>query len=125
MTQKGLIGRIIEDTKMTDCNPNKTPASTVAPGSDKDGEPWDQLQWNCASIVGKLSHAANDTRPDIAHAVSQVARFTACPKVSHTKAIKNCRVVVEFFKKEKLFLLKIFTTTQQLPKAFVQGPVKN
>ena len=85
MTQKGLIDRIIEATKMTDCNPNKTPTLTVALGSDKDGEPWDQSQWNCASVVGMLLHVSNNTRPDVAFAVSQVARFTACPKaVSYT-----------------------------------------
>ena len=89
MTQKGLIERIIETTGMTDCNPNKTPASTVALGSDKEGEPWDQLQWNYASVVGMLLYVSNNTRPDITFAVSQVARFTACPKVSHAKAIKS------------------------------------
>ena len=32
---------------------------------------------------------SNNTRPEIAFAVSQVARFTAKPKVSHTRAIKS------------------------------------
>ena len=74
---------------MTDYNPNKTPASTVALGSDKKGEPWDQSQWSYSSIVGMLLYVSNNTRPYITFAVSQVARFTACPKVSHAKAIKS------------------------------------
>ena len=76
MSQRGLIEKIIETTKMTDCNPNKTPASTVALGSDKDGEPWDQSQWNYASVVGMLLYLAGHTRPDICFAVSQCARYT-------------------------------------------------
>ena len=82
MTQKGLIKRIIKTTKLTDCNPNKTPALTVALGSDKEGELWDQSQWNYASVVGMmLLYVSNNTRPDITFVVSQVARFTACLKV--------------------------------------------
>ena len=74
---------------MTNCNPNWTPASKVALSSDKEGELWDLKDWNYASVVGMLLYISNNTRPDITFAVSQVARFTAQPKVSHAKAIKS------------------------------------
>ena len=39
MSQKGLITKIIETTKMTDCKPNWTPTTQVALDSDPEGEP--------------------------------------------------------------------------------------
>ena len=89
MSQQGLIEKIIKTTKMTDCNPNWTPTTQVPLGSDPDGELFDQVDFNYASIVGMLLYVANNTRPDITFAVSQVARFTAAPKVSHARAIKT------------------------------------
>ena len=74
---------------MTDGNPNWTPTTQVPLGSDPDGEPFNQESFNYASIVGMLLYVANNTRPDITFAVSQVARFSAAPKVSHAQAIKT------------------------------------
>ena len=37
MTQTGLIKKIVEAAGMTDCNPNKTPATREALGKDVDG----------------------------------------------------------------------------------------
>ena len=54
MSQKGLITKIIETTKMTDCKPNWTSTTQVALGSDPEGEPYDQKDWNYASVVGML-----------------------------------------------------------------------
>jgi len=72
---------------MTDCNPNKVPASTEALGSDPEGEPFDE-QWNYASIVGMLIYLSTNSRPDITYAVSQVAQFNHNPKKSHGTAVK-------------------------------------
>jgi hypothetical protein len=69
MTQKGLIEKIIKATKMEDCNPNWTPASTQALGIDPDGEPIAE-EWNYRSIVGMMLYLSTNTRPDIAFAVS-------------------------------------------------------
>ena len=88
MTQKALIKKIIATAKMQGCEPNKTPALQAALGSDAEGAPWDQNHWDCASLVGMPLHVSNNTRPDITFAVSQVARYTACPKESHARAIK-------------------------------------
>jgi hypothetical protein len=45
--------------------------------------------WSYPSIVGMLLYLSINTRPDIAFAVSQVARFNANPKQSHATAIKT------------------------------------
>ena len=63
-------------------------AHTVTLGLDKDGQRFDE-EWEYASIVGMLMYLANNTRPDIAFAVHQCARFTHCPKQSHAVAVKR------------------------------------
>ena len=82
LTQKGLIKKIIAATGMEDCNPNWTPASTTTLGIDPDGELMTD-EWSYPSIVGLLLYLSTNTRPDIAFAVSQVARFSYSPKQSH------------------------------------------
>ena len=61
MTQKGLIDEIIKNTKMTGCNPNKTPTTQIPLGSDADGEDYNNVEWNYASIVGMLLCVSNNT----------------------------------------------------------------
>jgi hypothetical protein len=87
LTQKGLIKKIIAATNLEDCNPNWTPAATAALGIDPEGPPMDE-EWSYRSIVGMLLYLSTNTRPDIAFAVSQVARFSHNPKQSHARAVK-------------------------------------
>jgi hypothetical protein len=95
LTQKGLITKILQAANMTDCNPNALPAAQAALGADKDGEPM-QETWNYRAIVGMLLYLSTNTRPDIAFAVSQVARFSTNPKKSHASAIKT---ILRYLKK--------------------------
>ena len=91
MTQKGLIKKVIQTTKMENCNPNWTPSTQVALRSDPDKEPYDQVQFKYASVLGMLLYLSNNTQPDITFAVSQVARFTASPKKSRSHTHKPSR----------------------------------
>ena len=88
LTQKGLIMKILETTGMQDSNPNQTPASIQALGSDPDGEPMNE-SWNYRAVIGMLLYLVTNTRPDLAYAVSQAARFSANPKKSHASAVKH------------------------------------
>jgi hypothetical protein len=88
MTQKGLIQRIIETTKLQDCNPNATPCPQVGLGSDPEGLPMKE-QWSYRSVIGMMLYLTTNTRPDIAFAVSQVACFSNNPKQSHAIAVKT------------------------------------
>jgi hypothetical protein len=88
MTQSGLIRKILTAAGMEDCNPNAVPASQAALGANKDGEPMTE-KWNYRGIVGMLLYLSTNTRPDIAFAVSQVARFSNDPKKSHATAVKT------------------------------------
>ena len=73
---------------MSDCNACQTPASTTNLGLDADGKPYHE-DWDYASVVGMLMYLANNSRPDIAFAVHQCARFTHSPKESHASAVKK------------------------------------
>jgi hypothetical protein len=85
--QTGLIDKIISATGMTDCNSCSTPAcSTSALSSDKDGPQFSE-PWDYRSAVGMLLYVSGNTRPDIAFAVNQCARFCHSPKASHGKAL--------------------------------------
>jgi hypothetical protein len=76
--QPQLIASIISD-----CGLDK-PKNTY-----EDGEPWLDQKWKYRSVIGKLNFLEKSTRPDIAYAVHQCARFTANPKLSHAEAVKN------------------------------------
>ena len=56
-------------------------------GPDDNGEDMNE-SWEYASIIGMLMYLANNTRPDIAHAVHACARYTHKPKKVHATAIK-------------------------------------
>jgi Reverse transcriptase (RNA-dependent DNA polymerase) len=88
LKQTGLIDRIIVATGLTDSNPDHIPAITTSLGSDPTGLSYNE-SWNYASIVGMLLYLSTNSRPDIAYAVNQVARFTHDPKESHSRAVKK------------------------------------
>jgi hypothetical protein len=88
MTQTGLINRIADATGMADCNPNWTPTTQEALGTDPEGENMKD-SWNYRSIIGMMLYLSTNTRPDIAFAVSQAARFSNAPKQSHATAVKT------------------------------------
>ena len=88
LTQSGLIEKIISSTFMEDANADKTPAASTPLGKDLEGEDFAE-EWGYSSIVGMLMYLANNSRPDIAFAVNQCARFTHNPKKSHGKAVKR------------------------------------
>ena len=95
MTQKGLIKKILQATSLEDANDNWLPTTQVALGSDEDGAPMKE-KWNYRSIVGMLLYLLTCTCPDIAFAVSQVARFSNNPKQSHASAVKT---IVRYLKR--------------------------
>ena len=88
LKQVGLIDKVLEATGMKDCNPAKVPADAKALGKDTDGDPFSE-EWTYSSVVGMLLYLAGNSRPDIAFAVNQAARFTHAPRQSHAVAVKR------------------------------------
>jgi hypothetical protein len=96
--QSGLIDKIIVTSKLQDANPNWTPASPAAVGSDKDGIAYDHAPWQYSSIVGMLVYLTTNTRPYIGYAVSQVARYNNDPKQTHATAVK---MIIRYLKRTR------------------------
>ena len=88
LSQPGLIEKVLTASGMMDCKPNTTPSALEPLGPDEEGEPMNE-SWEYASILGMLMYLANNTRPDIAHAVHACARYTHAPKKSHATAVKH------------------------------------
>jgi hypothetical protein len=88
LTQTGLIAKTLEAAHMTDCNGVDTPTGPNPIGSDKDGPPFTE-SWKYRTIIGMLMFLSANTRPDIAFAVHQAARFSHDPRQSHAVAVKR------------------------------------
>jgi hypothetical protein len=97
LDQPHLIDSILQDLNLTDENgaprtgvtSRETPAlSTRIIGPDKNGAAF-EYTWQFRSVIGKLNFLEKLTRPDIAYAVHQCARFMSNPKQSHGEAIKR------------------------------------
>ena len=91
LTQAHMIESILKDLKIDDdtSKAKSTPAMpSVLLTRDTDGEPFNK-EWDYRSVIGKLNYLEKCTRPDIAFAVHQCARFASDPKNSHAKAVER------------------------------------
>ncbi len=91
LTQPQLIQSILEDLGLQAANVKgrTTPAlKTVLIHKDDGGKPHDN-SFHYRSVIGKLNFLEKSTRPEIAYAVHQCARFCSSPKQSHAEAVKR------------------------------------
>ena len=95
-TQPNLIQSILKDLGLVGSKTaNKatsrtTPANSTTILTDHAEEPpHDETKFNYRQVIGKLLYLEKSTRPDIACAVHQCARFSANPKTKHTEAVKR------------------------------------
>jgi hypothetical protein len=95
MTQPHLINQILEDLNLLNTTAKyrtktaDTPApSTVTLERDPDGQPHNE-QWSYRSIIGKLNFLEKSSRPDLAYAVHNCARFSTDSKACHSQAVKH------------------------------------
>ena len=77
----GIEGESFHNTKLA-------PAVNPLPHKDLQGEKKKNM-WNYRQAVGLLTYLQGTTRPDIAMAVHQCARFSINPMLSHERAIKR------------------------------------
>jgi hypothetical protein len=110
LRQPHLIQQILDDMGM---KPNTKTKDKPAPSStilrrDLDGAPFDE-QWDYRSVIGKLNFLEKSTRPEIAYAVHQCARFSSNPRRSHANAVKYlCRYLMAT--KDKGLILRLDPT---------------
>jgi len=90
LTQPHLIQSILQDLRLTsDSKSLPTPAlSSKILHADIDGIAHDD-SFNYRSVIGKLNYLEKSTRPEIAYAVHQCARFMARPMKSHAQAVRR------------------------------------
>jgi hypothetical protein len=91
MTQPQLIQSIIEDLGLNrpgTKTKTKPALSSKILGKSLDEPPHDEKAFQYRSVIGKLNYLEKSTRPDIAYAVHQCARFSSDPRQSHTEAVK-------------------------------------
>jgi hypothetical protein len=90
LTQPHLIDSVIADLDFKDNTKSKeVPAlSSSILQRDLDGAPFKE-HWDYRSVIGKLNFIEKSTRPDIAYAVHQCARFSAEPRACHAAAIRQ------------------------------------
>ena len=97
--QKFLIERIIKalgfqsEIAGKDTNPGtKPPLHKDANGPER------KHSWHYRSVIGMLNYLEKTTRPEIAYAVHQCARFCEQPKLSHERAVHK---IVRYLKATK------------------------
>lgn len=90
LLQTGLIDRIISalDLDDDDVAIRKEPAAANPIGKDESGPPRRE-SWSYPSVVGMMLYLSSNSRPDIAFAVHQCARFSHCPRAIHEQAVKR------------------------------------
>ena len=87
MTQSHLITRFLEVIGIEDnVNPRPTPAIKPLLHKDLDGLPR-KHSWNYRQAIGMLNYLTSTSRPELAMATHQAARFCLDPRLSHERAV--------------------------------------
>jgi Reverse transcriptase (RNA-dependent DNA polymerase) len=89
LTQPQLIDSILADLNLDEkSNARSIPALSSKILQAYADHPPHSEEWHYRSVIGKLNYLEKATRPDIAYAVHQCARFAESPKEDHTQAVK-------------------------------------
>jgi Reverse transcriptase (RNA-dependent DNA polymerase) len=90
LTQTRLIDSILQDLGLEKDNVaiKSTPCATTKLLSQHPGSPPFDNHFHYRSVIGKLNYLEKCTRPDIAYAVHQCARFSEKPTYIHGQAVK-------------------------------------
>lgn len=107
LSQPELTRKVIQAVGLTDAKPNARPASETL-GSHLDCDKHNET-WEYASIIGMLMYLSTNSRPDIAFAVHQCARFTHDPRAPHSVAVKQ---IIRYLKgtEDKGLIMKLSNT---------------
>ena len=106
INQAGKIDKLLSDLKMTNSRAVKTPLDPSLPLTKR--RPEEKACEDVTlyqSILGKLSHMALYSRPDISFAVSKLSQFSHDPSMAHFHALKH---VVRYLKGTRNYSLKYY-----------------
>jgi hypothetical protein len=117
LKQTGLIDRIIKVMNLEDASEKSTPADSKPLGKDETGAACCE-DWSYASVVGMMMYLSSNSRPDIAFAVHQAARFTHCPRKSHETALKR---IAKYLKGTRTRGMRIVPTSEMKLDLYVDA----
>jgi hypothetical protein len=92
LSQLHYVNSLLTLYGMTTCKTVSTPLvpnSQLDTASQEDIDRFNSLGVNYRSAVGALSYLSSATRPDIAHAVSQLSQFLEKPGIQHWEAFTH------------------------------------
>lgn len=112
MTPTHYIESVLDRFAMSNCNPVKTPLPTnVILQSGSEEEVTEAAELPYQSLIGFLQWLSNLTRPDIAHAVSQLSCFNANWTSEHWLLAKH---VLRYLKGSRLLGISFGGTAKPL-----------
>jgi hypothetical protein len=88
---------------LENCNGCDTLATTSPIHADQDGPAFNEF-WQYDSVIGMMMYLDNNTRPGIAYAIHQAARFTRHPHQSHAVGVKKMAQYLKQTKLEGMFI---------------------
>ena len=105
LLQIGLIDRILKVLGLDGNNVKvrQEPASATPLGKEEEGLPRKE-QWSYASVIGMMLYLASNSRPDIAFAVNQCARFTHCANIQDEISVKRIGLYLKAIRESGLLL---------------------
>ncbi len=93
LSQKAYILKVLERMGMNDCKPVKMPMDPnvrlekIPAGDSRSVDTATRQYYHTG--VGSLMYAANGSRPDIAHAVTELSKYVQNPAAEHVTALKR------------------------------------
>ena len=87
--QTSYTEKLLEKFGMNKCKPVSTPVNPDVKLSTNEAQDSECNQKMYQGAVGSLMYLSTKTRPDIAHAMSVVARFSSNPSNQHWTAVKR------------------------------------
>lgn len=89
LCQKSYLKNVLERFGMANSHPVATPMTDHLSKSPPEYLSDPELKKAYQAAVGLLMYAMTETRPDLAHAVSEVSQFAANPGAVHLEAVKR------------------------------------
>ena len=105
LSQPHLINQIIKETGIKQNATKPTPAASTKPlRRDEAAPPCEDPPFHYRRVIGKLNFLEKSSRPDIAYAAHQCARFCSDPKDSHYEAVIHLAKYLQATKHKGLIL---------------------
>ncbi|KAL1225866.1 Retrovirus-related Pol polyprotein from transposon TNT 1-94 [Cardamine amara subsp. amara] len=96
LSQTHYAEKILDKFKKYTTGTAKTPVDSQLHLTKNSGEPVSQVEY--ARVIGSLMYLTNCTRPDLAHAVNVLSRYTSNPGHKHWKAITRVLNYLQYTK---------------------------